>query len=243
MTPQNKTLFISDLHLESERPEIAAQFFQLLKNSIGTIDALYILGDFFESWIGDDDLSPFHQEVIDALKSATTNGLPIYFMHGNRDFLLGKQFFNATGCQFLPDESKILLYNTPVLLMHGDTLCTLDKKYQQSRKKMRNPIIQKLFLLLPLQLRRYIANKMRQTSMQHIQIASAESMDVTQSAVMNVMQKHHVLYLIHGHTHRPAIHQFSIDEHPATRIVLASWEQHGSMLMWDASGNKELIDI
>ncbi len=145
---QNKTLFISDLHLDARHPEIADDFIRLVKDSLGHIDALYILGDFFESWIGDDDLSDFHQQIIHTLKFATQTGLPIYFMHGNRDFLIRKKFLAATGCQYLPDETVINLYGTPVLLMHGDTLCTLDVSYLKTRKKNAEPNITKIIFII-----------------------------------------------------------------------------------------------
>ena len=243
MADPRKTLFISDLHLEENRPDITAQFSQLLRNCDSSVDALYILGDLFEAWIGDDEDTPFHREIIHALKSATQKGLPIYFMYGNRDFLIGKKFLHATGCKLLADEEKISLYGTPVLLMHGDTLCTQDKAYLKARKKGRNRLLQFLFLLLPLNWRRNFADKMRAKSAQHTQSASHEMMDVTQREVERVMQKHAVRTLIHGHTHRPAFHSFSMNNSTATRIVLAAWHDRGSMLVWDQTGKKESLYV
>ena len=157
MSGLRKTLFVSDLHLDESQPEITTQFLQLLHQLQPSVDALYILGDLFESWIGDDYEVPHYQQIITALKSVTARGTPIYFLYGNRDFLIGKKFLRETGCQLLPDETKIFLYGQPVLLMHGDTLCTKDIAYMKARKKMRNRYLQTLFLLLPLSVRINIA--------------------------------------------------------------------------------------
>lgn len=230
-----KTLFISDLHLDENHPEIASIFLQFLQNTAPLSDALYILGDLFEAWIGDDDLSPFHQSIIHALHDATSKGLPIYFIHGNRDFLISDAFLQATGCQLLAEETVIDLYGTRVLLMHGDTLCTHDRNYLRVRKKLRHPFIQKLFLLLPLFLRRKIANRMRAKSQGYTQSAPHWIMDVADDEVQRVLGKHRLELIIHGHTHRPAFH--------AARIVLAAWHTQGNMLAWDNEGNKELINF
>ena len=234
-----KTLFISDVHLEQSRPDIIQQFVQLLKSCDASIDALYILGDLFEAWIGDDDRSSFHDTIIATLQSVTQKGIPVYFMPGNRDFLIGKKFLHATGCHLLPDEKKIMLYGRPVLLMHGDTLCTQDIAYLKWRKKARHPVLHTLlFLILPLNIRRRFAHSMRMKSAQHTQSTTKEIMDVTQEEVVRIMQKHRVHILIHGHTHRPNVHHFLIDHTPSTRIVLAAWHDHGSVLIWDESGKQ-----
>lgn len=243
MKNSKKTLFISDLHLEESHPEITEIFLNLLKNCDSTVDQLYILGDLFETWIGDDDDSVFHRRIIQALHAATEKGLLIYLMVGNRDFLIGKKFLQKTGCKLLPDEKKIDLYGTPVLLMHGDTLCTRDVVYLNWRKKTRNPFMRTLFLLLPLSLRRKIAAKARAKSAAHTQSTQQEIMDVTHAEVERVMQKYNVNVLIHGHTHRPAIHEFSLQNKPATRIVLDAWHNHGSVLTWEENGNKKLLTI
>lgn len=241
MSKQQKTLFISDLHLEENHPQTTEAFLQLLKNRASEMDALYILGDLFETWIGDDDQTSFHLTIIQALKNATQQGLPIYFMRGNRDFLIGKRFLHETGCQLLHDEEKIMLYGIPILLMHGDTLCTEDKNYLRWRKKARNPILNTLFFLaLPLRFRRYIANQLRKKSMQYTLSTSVKIMDVTQSAVQMIMQKHRVQYLIHGHTHQPNIHQFAINDIPHTRIVLSAWDNKASYLVWEETGEYHL---
>lgn len=241
MTNSKKTLFISDLHLEENRSDIAAIFQKLLKNCDSGVDRLYILGDLFETWIGDDDDSPFHRSIIQALHEATANGLAIYLMVGNRDFLIGKKFLTETGCLLLPDETKIDLYGTPVLLMHGDTLCTQDVAYLKWRNITSNSLVRAFFLFLPLSIRRNIAAKARVKSAAHTQAANREIMDVTQSEVERVMQSHGVKVLIHGHTHRPAFHEFLLDGSPATRIVLDAWHDHGSVLIWHDDGSKELV--
>jgi len=164
-------------------------------------------------------------------------------MHGNRDFLLGKNFMKRTGCQLLPDEYRINLFGTPTLLMHGDTLCTQDLGYLKSRKKMRCWLIQKLFLLKSLKKRLLIAARYRQASQMHIATLSDYIMDVTQTEVERVMQKHHVQHLIHGHTHREAIHIFQLNHQSATRTVLGAWHTRGSALVCEADGQKELIAI
>lgn len=238
-----KTLFISDLHLEESRPDITQAFLSLLNHCDFSVDALYILGDLFEVWIGDDHHTPFHSQIIEALQKATKRGLPIYFIYGNRDFLIGKKFLQKTGCQLLADEEKISLYGTPVLLMHGDTLCTQDIAYLKARKKGRNRFLQFLFLSLPLKIRERIANKMRAKSAKHTHNTAPEIMDVTEGEVLRVMQKHEVQVLIHGHTHRPAIHSFLLNHSPANRIVLAAWHERGSALIWDEQGGKTFLSL
>ena len=237
-----KILFISDLHLQASQPQATHAFLGLLKDH-QDVEALYILGDFFEAWIGDDDKNDYHQSIIDAMKAATKSGLNIYFLHGNRDFLIGKKFLQETGARFLPDETVVNLYGTPTLLMHGDTLCTLDYAYLRSRKFMRNPLVQKIFLCLPIAWRRKIADKMRADSNKHIKMLTDEMMDVTQEAVENKMREHHVQVLIHGHTHRPDMHRFVLENKPATRIVLAAWHDRGSVLVWDEAGNYSFITL
>lgn len=233
--------FISDLHLEESRPDIAAIFLNFLQGYARQAGALYILGDFFESWIGDDDLSGFNLGIIQALQQATAKGLPIYFMHGNRDFLIGKKFLRATGCKLLPDEYRVEVCGSPALLMHGDTLCTEDFPYLKFRKKSRNWFFQQLFLLKSLQARIKIAANMREKSKAYTSTAAERIMDVTQAEVERVMLKHDVRHLIHGHTHRPAVHEFELSGHAATRTVLAPWHERGSVLVCDDSGKKEIV--
>lgn len=238
-----KTLFISDLHLEEQRPDITDIFLKFLREGTQDAQALYILGDFFEAWIGDDDLSPFNLRIINALQQRVQQGLPIYVTHGNRDFLLGKKFLRRSGCQLLPDEHVINLYGTPTLLMHGDTLCTLDTNYLAFRKKTRKWWVKKLILLKSLKKRQAMAAKMRSASKKHVSTAPDYVMDVTQSEVESVMKKHGVQHLIHGHTHREAVHPFTLNGAAATRTVLGAWHEKGSVLICEANGNKNLQSI
>lgn len=235
--------FISDLHLDASLPYINNIFINFLHSDALQADALYILGDFFESWIGDDDLSVFHQHIIKELRRATDKGLPIYIMHGNRDFLLGKKFFQATGCQLLPDEYVIELAGVPTLLMHGDTLCTDDISYLKFRKKSRMWLFQKLFLMKSLAKRRLIAENMRAKSKLHTSSAPEYIMDIVQAEVERIMTKHDVYHLIHGHTHRLAKHEFILNNAKATRTVLGPWHKEGSVLVCDSSGKQEFITL
>ena len=237
----HKTIFLSDLHLQASSLVIGKILLGLLNTLDETTDAVYILGDLFETWIGDDDDNVFHQTIIQAFKNVTKKGIPIYLLHGNRDFLIGKKFLSESGCQLLSDETKILLYHTPVLIMHGDTLCTQDHAYIKARKKLRNQLVQKIFLFLPLSIRQKIAAALREKSKQHTAQTSSHIMDVTQAEVERVMKKNGVYYLIHGHTHRPDIHHFSIDHSPALRIVLDAWHERGHILIWDELGHQTML--
>ncbi|OGT53295.1 MAG: UDP-2,3-diacylglucosamine diphosphatase [Gammaproteobacteria bacterium RIFCSPHIGHO2_12_FULL_42_13] len=237
-----KTQFIADLHLTEEQKNITQLFLTFLKTCGRDVDALYILGDLFEVWIGDDDSSAFHAQIKAALRQATENGLSIYLMHGNRDFLIGKKFMRDTGCRLLTDPCVINLYGVSILLMHGDTLCTQDMDYLKFRKKARNCLLQRLFLWKSLKKRRAIAAKMREVSRQHTSTTPDYIMDVTQNEVVRVMKKYQVQYLIHGHTHRPAMHEFTIDNQDVTRIVLGPWHEHGSALDWNQDGKKTLME-
>ena len=237
------TLLISDLHLEEARPDIAKLFLNFLLEATSYANTLYILGDFFEAWIGDDDLTLFHQMMINALKQATQQGLRIYVMHGNRDFLIGKKFLRMTGCQLLPDEYVANLEGTSTLLLHGDTLCTEDKAYLKFRKKSRNWLLQKIFLFQSLKKRQAIAARYRAASKQYTSTAAENIMDVTQAEVERLMQKHHVQHMIHGHTHRPFVHQFKLNGKDATRTVLAPWHEQGSALLCKNDASQEWIVI
>ena len=241
MANKQRYIFISDLHLDENHPEITANFLNLLQRCRTETDALYMLGDFFEVWIGDDNHTPLIDEIVAALRAATDRGLPIYFMHGNRDFLIGADFIKATGCRLLTDDEKISLFQQSVLLMHGDTLCMGDAAYIRMRKLFRNKFIQKIFLCLPLSIRQKIAAKMRAKSQQYTSSADLAIMDVTQTEVERVMREHEVLVLIHGHTHQPKMHSFTLDGHNAQRIVLAAWHDGGSALVWDEDGAKSVL--
>ena len=234
--PAMTTLFISDLHLSADRPDITACFLHFMSTEARGIDALYVLGDLFEMWIGDDDDSPFHQQIKSAFRQLTDSGVPCYFIHGNRDFLIGKQFSQETGVELLPEHTVVDLYGTPTLILHGDTLCTLDEGYQRYRKKVHNRFIQWLFFRLPLRYRQRIGEKMRSGSSQTNQTKSQTIMDVTPSEVVHVMAELEVNQMIHGHTHRPDVHTLSVNGQDARRIVLGDWYDHGSVLVCTPQG-------
>lgn len=235
----SRTLFIADLHLCQEEPAITAGFLHFLQREAPHCDALYILGDLFEAWIGDDDPNPLHQQVASALRALP---VPVYFIHGNRDFLVGRRFARASGMTLLPEEQVLTLYGYRLLIMHGDTLCTDDAGYLRFRAKVHNPWIQRLFLALPLWVRKRIAARMRADSKQANQHKSQSIMDVNQDAVVATMQRHQVPLLIHGHTHRPAIHTLTLQSETAQRAVLGAWHSRGSMIQLDAAGI-QLIDF
>jgi UDP-2,3-diacylglucosamine hydrolase len=243
MQALKRTWFISDLHLDAAHHEISSQFIKLMNSCDVSVDAVYILGDLFEVWIGDDDPSPFIEEMAAALIRVTCQGTPVYLMHGNRDFLIGRQFLAKTGCQMLGDEETISLYGTPVLLMHGDTLCTQDIAYLRARKLAHNKILQFLFLALPISFRLKLAAKARNASEKHTSTTEKYVMDVTQSEVERVMHKHQVNYLIHGHTHRPDTHHFTAENQQKTRIVLPAWHGGGSVFEWREDDVKQLIPL
>jgi UDP-2,3-diacylglucosamine hydrolase len=224
------TLFIADLHLCTEEPAITAGFLRFLAGDARKADALYILGDLFEAWIGDDAPNPLHREMAAAIKALTDSGVPCFFIHGNRDFLIGKRFARESGMTLLPQEKVLNLYGRKVLIMHGDTLCTDDAGYQAFRAKVHQPWLQKLFLSLPLFIRQRIAAKMRAGSLAANSSKSLEIMDVNPQAVINEMEKHQVQWLIHGHTHRPAVHEVTANAQPAFRVVLGAWHTEGSMV-------------
>nr|WP_233611321.1 UDP-2,3-diacylglucosamine diphosphatase [Citrobacter sp. FDAARGOS_156] len=223
-------MFIADLHLCTEEPAITAGFLRFLAGDARKADALYILGDLFEAWIGDDDPNPLHREMAAAIKALTDSGVPCFFIHGNRDFLIGKRFARESGMTLLPQEKVLNLYGRKVLIMHGDTLCTDDAGYQAFRAKVHQPWLQKLFLSLPLFIRQRIAAKMRAGSLAANSSKSLEIMDVNPQAVIAEMEKHHVQWLIHGHTHRPAVHEVTANAQPAFRVVLGAWHTEGSMI-------------
>lgn len=236
-------IFISDLHLDESHPEIVNIFFCFLNQLSQQAKTLYILGDFFEVWIGDDNLTDFNLSIINALRNATNQGLEIFVLHGNRDFLLGKKFLRATGCQLLPDQSIVNIHGTPTLLMHGDTLCTQDVKYLKFRKKVRNWFVQQIFLLKSLNKRRAIAAHYRASSQTHVAMKSENIMDVTQDEVERVMMQHNLQHLIHGHTHRQNTHHFQLSGNTAVRTVLGAWHEYGNALVCSEDGKQEFILI
>ena len=224
------TYFISDLHLSADRDDINQCLFEFLREQAPHADALYVLGDLFEVWIGDDDQNSFTVSIAEAFNTLRLSGVPIYFIHGNRDFLIRQRFAKQAGFTILPEQVLIDLYGEPTLIMHGDELCTKDIEYQIFRKKARSWWWPRIMLSLPLSTRRKIASKGRATSKQKQSKLSADIMDVTSEEVIKCMQKFAVKKLIHGHTHRPAIHPLEVNGQPAKRIVLGDWYDQGSVL-------------
>lgn len=238
------TLFISDLHLEDARPEATTLFLRFLRDEASTAEALYILGDLFEAWVGDDDPSTTGAQVATALRELADTGVPVFFMHGNRDFLLGADYAERAGMTLLPDPTVIDLHGTPTLLGHGDLLCTDDAAYQAFRAQTRDPQWQAQFLAQPLPARLAFAEQARAASKaRYGELSSAGTAetitDVNADAVANAFKEHGVRRMIHGHTHRPAIH----DTPEGQRIVLGDWYEQGSVLRVDAEGaSLELLD-
>ncbi len=226
------TLFISDLHLDPARPHIVELFTRFVAGEARRAEALYILGDLFESWIGDDDDSPLAHEIGQSLSALNQSGVPVFFMHGNRDFLLGQDYAQRAGMTLLNDPTVVEFDGERILLMHGDTLCTDDGAYQEFRAVVRNPDWQKQFRERSLAERRAFAAQARAESIKHTAGAKPEIMDVNQAAVDAAMRNHGVRTLIHGHTHRPATHRFDLDGQAAERIVLGDWYEQSSVLTW-----------
>lgn len=230
------TLFISDLHLDPARPHITALFEAFLRGEARAAQALYILGDLFESWIGDDDDSEIAQRVQAALRDLVQAGVAVAFLHGNRDFLVGAAFAARTGVHLLPDPAPIMLAGEATLLLHGDTLCLGDTVYQQVRRQLRDPVWQAQFLAQPLAARRAFAARARAESQAHTAAAASDIMDVTPAEVLRVMAAQGATRLIHGHTHRPARHPLTLpDGRPGERIVLGDWYEQGSVLRVDGA--------
>lgn len=228
------TLFISDLHLDAARPEHLKALQELLARHHGRADTLYVLGDLFETWIGDDDDTTFNQAAIDAFRHFSGGGSALYFMHGNRDFLLGPAFAEAAGGSLLDEGTVVDLYGTPALLMHGDSLCTQDEKYMAFRAQVRDPAWQAEMLAKPLEQRRMIAQMMRMQSMQNNANKAQNIMDVTPEEVVHVMEKAGVRELIHGHTHRPAVHDVMLGAGAGRRWVLGDWGLLGWQIVADS---------
>lgn len=232
------TLFISDIHLSQGRPDMTAALVRFLAEGAPGADALYVLGDLFEFWIGDDDPNPLHREVADAFLALSQQGVPLYFIHGNRDFLLGRQFAKRAGMTLLGDPCVIELYGERVLLSHGDLLCTRDEGYQKFRRITQLKWLRWLFLRLPLSRRQAIAHKMRGQSQMENAHKSQIIMDVTPEAVDEMLRQHGCRLMIHGHTHRPAIHDFTLDGRAVRRIVLGDWFEQGSVLVCSPAGQR-----
>jgi UDP-2,3-diacylglucosamine hydrolase len=232
------TLFIADLHLSGERPEITDEFLRFLREDAATAEALYILGDLFEFWIGDDFRDPALEPVLLGLKQLSEQSIPVYLQHGNRDFFIREAFLTETGCQLLKDPVVVDLYGVPTLLTHGDALCTDDIAYQAFRRQVRNPEWQTDFLSKPLEQRLALVKQARTTSQEHTQLQDEYITDVNQQAVEDLMSAHKVQQMIHGHTHRPHIHQLHVNGHAASRIVLGDWYEQTSILACDTAGCK-----
>jgi UDP-2,3-diacylglucosamine hydrolase len=230
------TLFVSDLHLDASRPAATQAFLEFLQTDGRKAARLYILGDLFEYWVADEDPNPHHRKVKEALAELTATGTRCYIMHGNRDFLLGTAFTRETGTKLLYDPTLIYVGNESVLISHGDFLCTDDISYQRFRKVVRSQSFAKLYGVLPLSMKMKLAETARNRSRASHAQKPPEIMDVNQAAVIKTMTNYSVATLLHGHTHRPGIHQFEIAGHQATRIVLGDWYEQGNVLTWDQHG-------
>lgn len=231
------SIFISDLHLANERPHISEVFFEFVRHTAARAEALYILGDLFEYWIGDDDLDdPLNAAVARALGELAAGGVSVFFMHGNRDFLIGRQFAERAGAKLVADPLPVALYGTPTLLMHGDTLCSDDVDYQKFRATARDPKFQADFLAQPIAARRQRVGQLREINAQAKQAKTAEIMDVTLATVEQTLREFGYPRLIHGHTHRPARHLHVVDDRTCERWVLNDWYQRGGYLRCDANG-------
>jgi UDP-2,3-diacylglucosamine hydrolase len=236
-----RSLFISDLHLSSHSPAIVDGFLKFLQNQATDADELYILGDFFDAWIGDDDDSPLAADIKQALRKYASNHT-VYFLHGNRDFLLGEKFAQQAGINLLPETCVINLHGRHTLIMHGDTLCTRDTEYLKFRTMVRNPAWQQQVLALPLPQRRQMAADLRQKTQSMIAMKAEDIMDVTPEEVEKIMAAYGVDLLIHGHTHRPARHEVSANGAMAERWVLGDWNQTGWYLVVE-NGELDLIEF
>ncbi|MEW6993105.1 UDP-2,3-diacylglucosamine diphosphatase [Colwelliaceae bacterium MEBiC 14330] len=233
MLDNNKTAityFIADLHLCENRPDISACFLRFLKNDAIEAEKLYILGDLFEAWVGDDDDSPYLSTIAKALSNLAQSGTKIFYIHGNRDFLLGKHYAKQARMELLQEVETIDLYGKHVVIMHGDTLCTRDIAYQAFRKKSRSWWWQTMVKSLPLSIRKKMAANYRKRSAAATAMKSQEIMDVTNEEVNHCLEQYHSQLLIHGHTHRPAIHEFIVNGKAAQRIVLGDWYEQGAWL-------------
>jgi UDP-2,3-diacylglucosamine hydrolase len=237
------TLFISDLHLDPERPEVTRLFGDFIDGEAHSADALFILGDLFEAWVGDDDPSELGAFVATKLRALSDRGVPVCFQHGNRDFLVGRDLARRAGMTLLPENAVVMLYGKPVLLMHGDTLCTGDHAYQAFRAQTRGPAWQQQFLSQPLAARLAFAaqaraaSQQRQQAMKHDDRAQFETVtDVSPAAVRETFTRYGIDTMIHGHTHRPAIHTLDVDKRACERVVLGDWYTQGSVLRVDADG-------
>jgi UDP-2,3-diacylglucosamine hydrolase len=237
-----RTYFIADLHLTDERPVATGRFFRFLQEEAAGADALYILGDLFETWVGDDHDERVAHDTAQRLKALVDAGTPVYFMHGNRDFMLAAHYAARSGMTLLADPARIELYGMPTLLMHGDTLCTGDTAYQTFRRRVRHPLTLTLLRLLPFGLRRRMARQARAGSEAAKAGKPAEIMDVNEGEVVRVLRDHQVRRLIHGHTHRPAQHVHAVDGRDCARWVVPDWYTRWGYVVCDATGCALRVD-
>lgn len=241
---KNKTYFISDLHLDPSRPHLFKLFHEFIEKIRPDAEALYILGDLFEFWIGDDiidlPIGKPYLPVIEQLKSLSDSGIKLYFIQGNRDFLIGKKFMQCIGGELLPDQQIIDLYGTKALIMHGDTLCTDDKGYQMMRNIFRLWIVQKIYLSMSPEKRSQKAGQVRKTTSESTKQKSSMILDVNQQSVEKSFKSGGVSFLIHGHTHRPAEHDVTLENKENKRIVLGDWGEKWSYLEWNSNGDYKL---
>jgi UDP-2,3-diacylglucosamine hydrolase len=236
MTKTGRTFFVADLHLTDERPAATGRFFRFLDEDVAGADALYILGDLFEAWTGDDHDEAVAHDTARRLKALTAAGTPVYFLHGNRDFMLARRYAAAAGMTLIDDPTRIDLYGVPTLLMHGDTLCTDDTAYQRFRRRSRHPLTLALLKRLPKWLRRRLARQARAGSETAKATKPAAIMDVNAGEVARILRAQQVRRLIHGHTHRPARHVHTVDGRECERWVLPDWYDHWGCVVCDASG-------
>ncbi len=236
------TYFISDIHLSANREDINKRFVFFLENQLSDAEHLYILGDLFDIWLGDDMSPEYYSTQLNTLRHVTEKGVSISIMQGNRDFLLGEKFIEQLGCTLITDPTIIDLYGTTTVLTHGDILCTDDVDYQAFRREIRKPEAQSIFLSLPPQERMATAQKYREESLNQTAKKSSEIMDVNQDSVAQFMTEQGVTQLIHGHTHRPNKHEFILEGKPAVRWVLSDWDKNGQALKWTQTGS-EVISV
>ena len=229
-------LFASDLHLEPRRPDSIAQFAAFCERVAREAERFYVLGDMFEAWVGDDDDDPGLEPILEAMRSVADRGVECYFMHGNRDFLVGEAFAETTGYRLMAEFETIEAHGRRILLTHGDQLCTDDEGYMRLRAMLHDPAWREDFLAKPLDERRAIAEQLRDLSKTETATKAEQIMDVNQHAVEQVMREHGVADLLHGHTHRPAIHRFTLDGVPAQRTVLGDWYEHPTIARLDDTG-------
>lgn len=230
------TLFASDIHLSTTRPERIKAFKNFLLGPCRRADALYLLGDVFDVWLGDDDSREPHPEILSALTDLTAGGVPVHFMTGNHDLLIGDGFMRASGCRAIHEPHCIELHGRRVVLLHGDALCTRDEGYQAWRRTFTDPRNQQKFLALRFAERVARAAQMQLESSTQTALKTEDIMDVTLEAVISVLNEHKATHMIHGHTHRPAVHSLLLDDKPATRVVLGDWYGEEIVLAWDANG-------